>query len=341
MTARTEWIKTHANIMGEWDLAAEYSVQNLVDRMNDTYVIKRTFNNIFRRLVTSSQYARVKTEMTGEEWTPAKVYAATKRRAEGMNVWTISGITFILLSEEEYAVYIHISAAHHKRLKDRALRIELMKQPRNQEESKRLRIQREDAWAVWNGEKKGEQVGETYIDYSQMFAGAEWKKFFTEVFPTYEDRLSVESINKWVQQAGLYPMADESRGVFASRIKGGGEPMAIGDMWSQYKEWCKTSGYKPKYVKQFSVYLEGMGFRRRFVGGKRQFEVYVRDGEWSGEMTFLPKEEDDVWLLGVTDAETESGELFVGYNLWGRSVFIRGWKKKGGNGRFGGRRCGV
>lgn len=335
---RKEWVRSKANVMGE------YSLAHLAGKENSADELKRAFWNIFRKLVTVGQYAKVMTKMTGEEFSDMRV--SMMARSGKLNKFVISGYTFILLTQGEYDVYIKIFAEDNKKVHDHAWRMELMRQPKTREEADRFRRQRKEAYDTWKSGSQTMFIGGEIREIEGEYVGQEWDTFFTEVMPTYEDRFSIDSINKWLEVAEYFPVPDSESGVTDKRI------IAVGELWDEYKEYCKDKGYVAKYVKQFSIYMKDKGFRKRFVDGNRSFEVYTGAGEFVGASE-ASKED---WLELIAEGEHLGHELYDSYVEWsvamglqpiGRTTFYTwmesdGWKResksgvlwmsKGGNG---------
>jgi len=312
---RFEWYRYGGNDMGD--------IPEGVD--------EKAFYDVFRRLVTCNIYGKVLGAMENRRpYSGNSIYAMAKkgkRRKKSedgktfeyvkVNKFVIGGVVFILMSNSEYYAYLKMYAPIRQKKNDATRRKQLMAQPKTRDESDRFRDDREAAERDW---REG------------RLRGDEWNRFFTEIFPFYEDKFAADSIAEWLSGCGYHACSDIKNGIVKKQRH------RSGNLWKEYKEWCRDNGYVPKYVKEFSLRLVDEGFKKRYGGG-RFFDVFVsekdgldgddkaeREERAEKEMERLMKERgtrleltedyDTVWLVGVSPGRYVAAELYRQYEMW-------------------------
>lgn len=251
-TERFEWFKSNRTVTGKMDL----------DQFPDQWKAKSLIDGIFRRLVTCAQFGRV-LAVEQDKKVPIKgntIHNAAERGE--LNSFMINGIVFILMTESQYRIYMDLESENMQKESDASRRKMLMQQPRNRDQSDRFRMERDAAETEY---REGKLTGE------------DWDFFFTEILPLYEDRYVADSVAKWLAGSGYYADPNTEKGI-TDRVM-----IRTGELWQEYRKWCKSAGYVPKYIKDFSIRMAEMGFLRRYSGG-RCFDTWKVDESGTDEM---------------------------------------------------------
>ena len=321
---RTQWVKTTEQEIGD------YGIDQIPELARGQ--VQRHMNVFFRRLVSCRVYGLVLGHIEGKKYSPSRVNMMARRGM--LNYFKFSGIMFILMTDAEYDVYvIDIKPPLANKEIHSDWRRWIMRQPKTREESENVRRERLQAVLDWESGK---------------YKGEEWDKFFLGEFAEWVDGFEADSVGIWLAGTGYFANPDSERGI---RTK---ETVQVGELWGDYKKWCKAEGYVPKYIKQFSISMADAGFGRRFMAGQRHFDLFVADqdvviedfqvqailleneaklkafddekkklreisDELKGKMEVrLGWEKDTVWLAGVVSGEYEARKLFGNYEAWCR-----------------------
>jgi len=289
MGKRKEWVKSTEQVVGDW---GSWQIEEKYRQRVNYHMI-----GFFRRLVSCKVYSIVRGHIDGKVYSPSTINIMAKDGK--LNYFKFSGIMFILMTEKEYDVYLmEIQGGMRQKEFDSDWRRELLKQPKNSEESEFFRKRRDDAVLK-------RAMGE--------YQGEEWDRFFDEDLANYKDITEADSIGMWLAQSGYYVNARSEKGIRTGKM------VRVGKLWAKYTKWCEKEGIKPKYVKTFSLYLADVGFVKRFVKSNRCFQVFVHDKGKVVDMSdvmWLEKEKDEVWLRGVEAGEYEAQKLFLEYYEW-------------------------
>lgn len=312
--ARFEWKRNRGNKMGDIfegkyggvirdrGVTGEYDVSALVMKQKTKDEIKRVFDNTYRRLVPCSVYGKLYGFMRGKPaYSGSRIYDMALNKGfnkvrdtgekERLNYFIIGGIMFILMTQEEYAVYLEHDFSESKKYRESNIRKYLMSHPKTKEANDRLEIEREEAVKRWRDRA---EPGKSGVDMA--YHGAEWDYFFTEVFPTWENKVAADSVGQWAYSVGYYAF---SEGDAVKKVR-----ILVGDLWSDYKKWCVAVRFVPLYVKQFSIRMAELGFIKR-SGGGRSFDVFVGSATGAEEWDRKRKEREDAAMERMRSMRAE------------------------------------
>lgn len=351
--ARFEWKKNRGNKIGDIFegkyggvirdkcVIGEYDVSSLVGKQNTKDQILGIFNNVYRRLVPCSVYGKLYGFMRGKPaYSGSRIYDMALNKGfnrvrdtgekENLNYFIIGGIMFILMTQEEYYVDLKHDFRESKKYNESGFRKYLMSHPKTKEANERLEDARKEAVKQWKSGREDNQFG-----FDMAYHGDEWDYFFTEVFPTWENKTAADSVGAWAAQAGYYAFSDSDRGA-VKKIRCG-----VGDLWGEYMEFCQETRYIPLYVKQFSIRMAELGFLKRSGAAGRGFDVFIGEadaGEWEQKQAervaaerermrermgaMRVKRDDSEFLLGLS-GRWQAAQLWSRYEEWCRD----GWQQ--------------